>query len=198
MQSARINQWGTFALKRGKVNLKYVIVNKRLANRPAIQARCLYLFVHYYNCFCYFSRATLMECVKSCVGGKMCQKRQYPPLYPFNTGGKGWGLKSNVEIKKGDFVIEYVGELIDEEEFRRRLKAKQDAGDETYHFMTLDGQRMIDAGSRGNLARFMNHSCHPNCETETWKVDGDYRIGLFAVEDIPANTELTINYLKLS
>ena len=39
MQSARINQWGTFALKRGKVNLKYVIVNKRLANRLAIQAR---------------------------------------------------------------------------------------------------------------------------------------------------------------
>ena len=59
------------------------------------------------------------------------QIRQYPPLYTFSTGGKGCGLKSNVEIKKGDFVIEYVGELIDKEEFRRRLKAKQDAGERT-------------------------------------------------------------------
>ena len=60
--------------------------------------------------------------------------------------------------------------------------------------MTLDGQRMIDAEPSGNLSRFMNHSCHPNCETELWKVDCDIRIGLFAVEDIPANTELTFNY----
>ena len=134
-----------------------------------------------------------------CVGGDLCknlrfQKRQYPPLYPFSTGGKGWGLKSKAEIKKGDFVVEYVGELIDKEEFRRRLKAKQDAGDETSHFMTLDTKRIIDAGPSGNLSRFMNHSFHPNGETQKWTVLGDIRIGLFAVEDIPAHTELTFNY----
>ena len=134
-----------------------------------------------------------------CVGGDLCenlrfQKRQYPPLYTFSIGGKGWGLKSKAEIKTGDFVVEYVGELIDKEEFRRRLKAKQDAGDETSHFMTLDTKRMIDAGPSGNLSRFMNHSCHPNCETQKWTVLGDIRIGIFAVEDIPAHTELTFNY----
>lgn len=40
----------------------------------------------------------------------------------------------------------------------------------------------------------MNHSCQPNCETQKWTVNGDTRIGLFAVEDIPANVELTFNY----
>merc|ERR1711928_196188 len=40
----------------------------------------------------------------------------------------------------------------------------------------------------------MNHSCEPNCETQKWTVLGDTRIGLFAVMDIPANTELTFNY----
>lgn len=46
----------------------------------------------------------------------------------------------------------------------------------------------------GNVARFMNHSCQPNCETQKWTVNGDTRVGLFAVVDIPANTELTFNY----
>lgn len=40
----------------------------------------------------------------------------------------------------------------------------------------------------------MNHSCSPNCETQKWTVNGDTRVGLFAICDIPAGTELTFNY----
>lgn len=40
----------------------------------------------------------------------------------------------------------------------------------------------------------MNHSCQPNCETQKWTVNGDTRVGLFAVDDVPENTELTFNY----
>ncbi|KAK4025415.1 histone-lysine N-methyltransferase NSD2 isoform X1 [Daphnia magna] len=146
------------------------------------------------------NRILLFECDPNvCAGGKLCQNQRFqqrlsPPLYSFNTGGKGWGLKSQADIKKGDFVIEYVGEIIDNSEFRRRLKAKQDAQDEAYYFLTLDNNRMIDAGPSGNLARFMNHSCQPNCETQKWTVLGDTRIGLFAMVDIPAHAELTFNY----
>ena len=122
------------------------------------------------------------------------QKHNTPPLYPFYTGGKGWGLKSRAPIKKGTFVVEYCGELIDGPEFQRRLKAKQDAGDVAYYFLTLDNQRIIDAGPSGNMARFMNHCCQPNCETQKWTVLGDTRVGLFALHDIPADTELTFNY----
>ena len=46
--------------------------------------------------------------------------------------------------------------------------------------------RIIDAGPRGNYSRFMNHSCQPNCETQKWNVNGDIRIGLFAIDDIAA------------
>lgn len=45
--------------------------------------------------------------------------------------------------------------------------------------------RIIDAGPKGNQARFMNHCCQPNCETQKWTVNGDTRVGLFALEDIP-------------
>ncbi len=40
----------------------------------------------------------------------------------------------------------------------------------------------------------MNHSCDPNCETQKWTVNGDTRVGLFAMKDIPVNTELVFNY----
>lgn len=48
---------------------------------------------------------------------------------------------------------------------------------------------------QGNLGRFINHSCDPNCKTEKWTVaDDELAIGLFAIKDIPAGTELTFNY----
>ena len=52
--------------------------------------------------------------------------------------------------------------------------------------MTMDNNRMLDAGPRGNIARFVNHSCDPNSETQKWTVNGDTRIGLFALKDLPA------------
>lgn len=44
------------------------------------------------------------------------------------------------------------------------------------------------------MARFMNHSCEPNCETQKWTVFGDIRVGLFAIKDIPEGEEVTFNY----
>ncbi|CAD7686127.1 unnamed protein product [Nyctereutes procyonoides] len=63
-----------------------------------------------------------------------------------------------------------------------------------FNMLTIDKDRIIDAGPKGNYSRFMNHSCQPNCETLKWTVNGDSRVGLFAVCDIPAGTELTFNY----
>lgn len=51
---------------------------------------------------------------------------------------------------------------------------------------------LIDGNA--SVSRFMNNSCQPNCETQKWTVGGDTRVGLFAIEDIPAGSELTFNY----
>lgn len=53
---------------------------------------------------------------------------------------------------------------------------------------------MIDACRRGNRARFINHSCEPNCETQKWVVKGELAIGFFATKDVPADSELTFDY----
>ncbi|XP_077876974.1 histone-lysine N-methyltransferase NSD2 isoform X2 [Ictidomys tridecemlineatus] len=95
---------------------------------------------------------------------------------------------------KGEFVNEYVGELIDEEECMARIKQAQENDITHFYMLTIDKDRIIDAGPKGNYSRFMNHSCQPNCETLKWTVNGDTRVGLFAVCDIPAGTELTFNY----
>ncbi|KAF2984841.1 hypothetical protein EK904_014596 [Melospiza melodia maxima] len=95
---------------------------------------------------------------------------------------------------QGEFVNEYVGELIDEEECRLRIKRAHENSVTNFYMLTVTKDRIIDAGPKGNYSRFMNHSCNPNCETQKWTVNGDIRVGLFALCDIPAGMELTFNY----
>jgi SET domain-containing protein len=53
---------------------------------------------------------------------------------------------------------------------------------------------VIDAGPCGNKARFLNHSCDPNCHTEKWVVNGRLCVGIFASRAIAKGTELTYDY----
>ncbi|KAJ6667786.1 hypothetical protein lerEdw1_016107 [Lerista edwardsae] len=146
------------------------------------------------------NRMLLYECHPAvCPAGERCQnqcftKRQYPEVEIFRTLARGWGLQAKRDIKKGEFVNEYVGELIDEEECRARIRYAQEHDITNFYMLTLDKDRIIDAGPKGNHARFMNHCCQPNCETQKWSVNGDTRVGLFALTNIKAGTELTFNY----
>ncbi|XP_066278922.1 histone-lysine N-methyltransferase NSD2-like isoform X2 [Branchiostoma lanceolatum] len=147
------------------------------------------------------NRNLMIECHPAgCPIGEKCQnqrfvKRQYPAVESFKTpDGRGWGLKTMVDVKKHDFVYEYVGELIDEEEVQRRIKKAHEDNVTNFYMLTLDKNRIIDAGPKANMSRFMNHSCQPNCETQKWMVNGDIRVGLFAMDDIPTGSELTFNY----
>ncbi|XP_037598105.1 histone-lysine N-methyltransferase NSD2 isoform X2 [Cebus imitator] len=146
------------------------------------------------------NRMLMFEChPQVCPAGEFCQnqcftKRQYPETKIIKTDGKGWGLVAKRDIRKGEFVNEYVGEVIDEEECMARIKHAHENDITHFYMLTIDKDRIIDAGPKGNYSRFMNHSCQPNCETLKWTVNGDTRVGLFAVCDIPAGTELTFNY----
>lgn len=54
--------------------------------------------------------------------------------------------------------------------------------------------QVVDACRRGNQARFINHSCVPNCETQKWMVKGELKIGFFATRDIPRGAEVQFDY----
>ena len=90
--------------------------------------------------------------------------------------------------------MEYVGEVLTRAAFLKRTRKYADQGNPHFYFMSLGAAELIDATLKGNVSRFMNHSCNPNCETQKWVVNGYLRIGIFATRDIPAGTELTFDY----
>ena len=60
--------------------------------------------------------------------------------------------------------------------------------------MSLHNELFIDATSKGNISRFFNHSCDPNCETQKWTVNGELRIGFFTRRSVSFDEELTFDY----
>ena len=91
---------------------------------------------------------------------------------------------ARTDIPAGTRVLEYIGERISKEESLRRCE-----GNNEYIF-AIDERFDLDGNVPENPARFLNHSCAPNCEAEF--VDG--RIWLVARRDIRVGEELTFNY----
>ncbi|OQR71797.1 putative histone-lysine N-methyltransferase Mes-4-like, partial [Tropilaelaps mercedesae] len=146
------------------------------------------------------NRVLNVECRSDCPVGERCQnqrfqRRLYKKTTTFLTSdGRGWGLRSDEAIRKGDFVIEYVGEVIDRDEMRLRLERLAVESDRNVYFLTADSKRIIDAGPAGNHSRFINHSCNPNLFAQKWLVRGEPCVGLFAVRDIQSGEELVFDY----
>ena len=95
----------------------------------------------------------------------------------------GLGLFANEPIERKGFVIEYTGEIIDLKEADRR--------NNKYLFET-NKNRFIDGSARSNTARYINHSCKPNCEVEIF----GGRVYVFTLKKIDAGEELTYDYGK--
>jgi len=151
------------------------------------------------------------ECNKLCKCGDECtnrviQKGLNARVCIFRTAnGRGWGLKAREFIKKGRFVVEYVGEIITNEEAEERGK-RYDAIQQTYLFDLDFNDRdapvfTIDAFKYGNVSHFINHSCDPNLHVYSVWVDTLDprlpRIGLFAKRDIHRSEELTFDYMNV-
>ncbi|KAI5819943.1 hypothetical protein BZA77DRAFT_240978 [Pyronema omphalodes] len=146
------------------------------------------------------NRLTLMECVTDdcgCQGecqNQRFQKRDYAQVSVFKTENKGYGLRADVDIPRGRFIYEYIGEVIGENSFRTRNSKYPGMGIKHFYFMSLERDQFIDATIKGSIARFVNHSCNPNCETEKWVVGNKFRMGIFAKRDIKAGEELAFDY----
>jgi len=102
--------------------------------------------------------------------------------------GKGVFAKRN--IPAGSRIIEYRGERIDWAEAERRAALRGGPVNHTFYFSLHDG-RVIDGGSRGNAARFINHSCEPNCEAMEHE---DGRVFIYALRPIERGEELNYDY----
>jgi SET domain-containing protein len=102
----------------------------------------------------------------------------------------GRGAFATRPIDPGEWIIEYAGERITEAEFQRRDPARGPG--EVHHsvFFEVAPDVVIDASVGGNDARFINHSCDPNCETRI----EEGRVHIYARRQITAGEELCFDY----
>jgi uncharacterized protein len=100
------------------------------------------------------------------------------------SGIAGQGLFAGQDIKQGTKIIRYIGEKITHEESERRLAAGN------AYIFGLNERSALDGSIPKNTARYVNHSCDPNCHTEQF----GNTIWIVAIRDIQAGEELTYNY----
>ena len=100
------------------------------------------------------------------------------------SGIEGQGGFAAARIKKGDCLIEYIGERISKEESARRCSLGNN------YIFHISERFDLDGSVEENVARFINHSCSPNAEAEL----DDGRIWIVALHDIAPGEEITFNY----
>ncbi len=102
---------------------------------------------------------------------------------------QGWGAFAIQPIPKGTRIIEYAGEKITNGEHDRRYDDASMTHHHTFIFV-LNSRQVIDAAYEGNEARFINHSCAPNCEA----IIERGHIWIESIKPIAAGEELVYDY----
>jgi SET domain-containing protein len=116
------------------------------------------------------------------------QDRQPPRIVRRRSAIAGWGIFASDSINKNTRIVEYAGEKISRRESDRRER-RQNARGLVWCFI-IDRRWARDASVGGNIARYINHACRPNCYVE---VRGDV-IWIRAARRIAAGEELTYDY----
>ncbi|CAB3802901.1 SET domain-containing protein [Pararobbsia alpina] len=106
-----------------------------------------------------------------------------------NSPVHGRGVFALADISPGMLILEYKGELVSWKK-AQRVYARASVEDGHTFFFGLDDGRVIDGAQGGNSARWLNHSCAPNCEAEQ---DGE-RVFIRTIRHVGKGAELFIDY----
>jgi len=106
----------------------------------------------------------------------------------------GWGVFTDIDIREGEMILEYRGELIGNAMAEKREKEYEAAKIGSDYMFRVDEYLLCDATKQGNVARFINAMCTPNCYPKIIFLDGTKRVAVYAKRDIQAGEELTYDY----
>lgn len=149
----------------------------------------------------------LYECNSSCkcknnfCGNRLVQFGPRNNLEIKDCVAKGKGLFTKEKIYKGTFICEYAGEVITKNEALQRLLHNEKNNLMNYilcvneHFGPRLSVTYIDPTYFGNIGRYINHSCNPNCDIISVRINNTIpKLCIFAKKEIEENTEITFNY----
>ncbi|XP_053097531.1 histone-lysine N-methyltransferase SETD1B-A isoform X1 [Pangasianodon hypophthalmus] len=105
-----------------------------------------------------------------------------------------WGLFAMEPIAADEMVIEYVGQNIRQVIADMREKRYEEEGIGSSYMFRVDHDTIIDATKCGNFARFINHSCNPNCYAKVITVESQKKIVIYSRQPINVNEEITYDY----
>jgi len=111
-------------------------------------------------------------------------KKRKKPVKFARSAIHNWGLYAMENINKDDMIIEYVGEQIRQQIAELRENRYLKSGIGSSYLFRIDENTVIDATKKGGIARFINHSCMPNCTAKIIKVESTKRIVIYALRDI--------------
>uniref|UniRef100_A0A0D3B6N9 SET domain-containing protein n=1 Tax=Brassica oleracea var. oleracea TaxID=109376 RepID=A0A0D3B6N9_BRAOL len=139
------------------------------------------------------------SCSSDCYCGNECnnkpfQQRRVKKLKIIQTKKCGSGIVADEYIQEGEFITEYVGEVIDDATCAQRLWEMKGRGETNFYLCEINRNMVIDATKKGNKSRYINHSCNPNTQMQTWIIEGETRIGIFAISDINKGEHITYDY----
>ncbi|CAJ0595740.1 unnamed protein product [Cylicocyclus nassatus] len=142
------------------------------------------------------NRALCVQCPPGCAA-PLCANKKFwkdDALKSLVVGGAKTRkiLRTKHARRAGDFLGEFAGEVVRFEDARKRWETYSKT-DTSPIILCLTSRLFVDATVRGNVTRYVRHSCKPNARLEVWSVNGNYRSGLFALGDIASGSEITID-----
>ncbi len=142
-------------------------------------------------------------CDESTCANRVVQLGSVHDLLVFDCGQKGKGVRANSFIQAGQFVADYLGEIIGLNEAERLVKRRKELNEPNYILFLKEHcppsetiTTVIDARNYSNIARFINHSCEPNLFVLPVRINNIVpHAALFAIRDIQIGEELAYDYM---